>query len=82
MSRNQLHVSKLEDFKSFLDTEGIPHRPGKGLWQVLQVCKDGTHWNCIYVRKEILPEHFTVDRHLESLVAKFARMRKQKGCAK
>lgn len=78
MSRNQLHVSKLEEFKAFLDTEGIPHQPGKGIWQVLQVCKDGTHWNCIYVRNE-MPEHFTVDRHLESLVAKFARVRKQDG---
>lgn len=76
MSRNMLHISKLEEFKQWLDSEGIQHRPGKGAYQVLQVCKDGTHWNGIYVRIET-PEHFTVDRYLEPLVAKFIRLRKQ-----
>lgn len=48
MSRCLLHKSKLEDFKAFLDSEGIQHRPGKGDWQALQVCKDGKHWNCVF----------------------------------
>lgn len=72
MSRNLLHKSKLEAFKSWLDANGIPNRPGKGDFQLLQVCKDGKHWNCIYSRIE-MAEHVTVDRHLESLVRRFCR---------
>jgi hypothetical protein len=75
MSRCLLHKSKLEEFKAFLDSEGLPHRPGKGQWQVLQVCKDGRHWNSIFIRNE-MPEHFTTDRHLDSLVVKFCRKNK------
>lgn len=67
-----LHISKLEEFKNWLDGKGIAHRPGKGDWQVLQVCKDGQHWNCVYTRLE-MPEHYTTDRHLDSLVAEFSR---------
>lgn len=73
--RNQLHVTKLEDFKAWLDTKGIPHRPGRGTWQVLQVCKDGRHWNCVYSRLD-MKEHFTTDRHLDSLVREFAISRR------
>jgi len=72
MSRSLLHKTKLEAFKLWLDSQEILHRPGKGDYQVLQVCKDGKHWNCVYTRHE-MPEHFTTDRHLDSLVAKFCR---------
>jgi len=72
MSRCLLHKSKLAEFKSWLDKEGIPHREGKGFYQVLQVCKNGTNWNCIYSRLD-MPEHFTTDKHLDSLVARFCR---------
>ena len=75
MSRSLLHITKLEAFKAWLDTQGIAHRPGKGDWQVLQVCKDGTHWNCVYSRNT-MPEHFTTDRHLDSLVVKFCNENK------
>ena len=75
MSRNLLHISKLEEFKGWLDKEGLPHREGKGEWQVLQVCKDGTHWNCVYKRID-MPEHYTTDRHLDNLVVKFCRQYK------
>ena len=76
MSRSLLHISKLEDFKVFLSAHGIKHRPGRGTYQVLQVCKDGSHWNCVY-RREKMPEHFTTDRHLDKLVLKFVRAQKQ-----
>ncbi len=75
MSRCLLHITKIEEFKSWLTDQGIPHRPGKGFYQVIQVCKDGKHWNNIYTRHH-MPEHFTNDRHLDSLVAKFCRERK------
>lgn len=70
MAKNLLHITKLADFKTWLDAKGIAHRPGRGDWQVLQVCKDGTHWNCVYERIE-MPEHYSTDRHLDSLVRAF-----------
>ena len=75
MSKALLHVSKLADFKAFLESQGIAHRPGRGAYQVLQVCKDGVHWNCVYTR-DAMPEHFTTDRHLDNLVIRFARSAK------
>ena len=72
MSRCLLHKTKLDAFKEWLTAQGIPHREGRGEWQVLQVCKDGTHWNCVYIRLD-MPEHLTTDRHLDPLVAKFCK---------
>lgn len=72
MSRSMLHRTKLDDFKRWLDANGIPHRPGKGDYQVLQVCRDGQHWNCVYIRDR-MPEHYTTDRHLDSLVSRFCK---------
>lgn len=75
MSKSLLHKTVLEEFKAFLDGEGIAHRPGRGDWQILQVCKDGKHWNCVYERLD-MPEHYTTDMHLDPLVVKFCRQRK------
>ena len=75
MSKTLLHVTKLDAFMAYLDKEAIPHRPGRGSYQVLQVCKDGLHWNCVY-RRDVMPEHFTTDRHLDNLVIRFARSAK------
>lgn len=72
MSRCLLHVNKLNKFLAWLDKEKIEHREGKGDYQIRQICKDGKHWNNIYLRDN-MPEHYTVDRHLESLVRKFIR---------
>ena len=72
MSRCLLHVNKLSEFLAWLDKENIPHRDGKGDYQVRQICKDGKHWNNIYSRDKML-EHYTVNKHLESLVRKFIR---------
>jgi len=72
MSRCLLHISKLDAFKSWLDKEGIAHRPARGDYQVLQVCKDGKHWNCVYSRHD-MPEHYKTDKHLDNLVIKFTR---------
>lgn len=77
MSRNLLHKSKLEDFKEWLTENGVPYRDGKGFYQVIQVCKDGKHWNCIYERNH-MPEHYTADKHIDPLVKRFCRERKRK----
>ena len=75
MSRWHLHITHFDDFKAFLDWKMIAYRPGKGDYQVLQVSKDCKHWDCIY-RRDSMPEHFTVTKHLESLVDEFYRKRK------
>lgn len=78
MSRCMLHKNKLDDFKVWLTNQGIQHRPGKGVWQVLQVLSnDGKHWNAVYERAE-MPEHLTNVRYLDSLVIRFCRNRRVK----
>lgn len=80
MSKCLLHISKLDEFKAWLDLKGIKHRPargGVGTYQVLQVCKDGQHWNCVY-RRDKMPEHFSTDMHLDSLVHQFVKHNKPK----
>ena len=72
MSRNLLHKTKLDDFKQWLTANGYKWRAPRGAYQVLQVCKDGKHWNCVYFRHN-MPEHYTTDRHLDSLVMRFIR---------
>lgn len=76
MSRNQLHITKLDEFTSFLDAQGIDHRAGKGAYEVLQVRLKAGGFGAVYRRHE-MPEHYSVDRRLESLVARFCRQRKQ-----
>lgn len=75
MSRNTLHLSHLEAFKQFLIDEFIAFRPGRGDFQVLQVKLPDNQWACVYSRLD-MPEHYTVDKRLDSLVSKFIAHRK------
>lgn len=72
MSRNLLHVKKLEQFKQYLTDHGFQHRPGRGLWQVLQVQINGGQWQCVFSRAT-MPEHLTVAYPLENVVKQFIR---------
>jgi len=73
MSRNLLHINKLEAFKAWLDKKGIKHRKGLGDWQIMQVFHpDLNVWACIYERIE-MPQHFTVDKRLDKLIARFIK---------
>jgi hypothetical protein len=72
--RNLLHKSKLEDFKSWLDAEGIQHRAGKGSYQVLQVM---THKGWQVVFDKHTDEHFTVNEVLVPIVTRFIRSKKK-----
>lgn len=75
MSRNLLHKKHLDEFKSWLQGRGVPHRPGKGDWQVLQV-KCGNEWQAVYERI-FMPEHLTVaGNKIEKLVRRFYDERK------
>lgn len=70
MSRNLLHVSKLDEFQAWLTKVGVEHRPGRGEYEVLQVkTKKGT-WQCVFRRHE-MTEHFTVAYPLEPIVRRF-----------
>ena len=71
MSRNRLHISKLGQFKLWLQENGYDTRPGVGFWQVLQV-RIGPNWLGVFTRLK-MKEHFTVDRRLDSVVTKFIR---------
>lgn len=73
-NRNLLHVSKVEDFKAYLDEIGVDHRPGRGEFELLQVHVDGA-WPKLYSRlKET--EHVTVQNALIPLVRAFIHRRK------
>lgn len=64
-----LHQSKLEAFKTWLDSIGHAHRPGGGKYQVLQV-QWGTGWQAIY-KRERAEEHLSVPEPLVALVRRF-----------
>jgi hypothetical protein len=66
-----LHKTKLEPFKTFLDESGIPHRPGKGDYQVLQVYLPKIGWQVMFDKHS--PEHYTVNEKLLPTVRRFLR---------
>lgn len=67
-----LHISKLEDFKSWLKDQKIPYRDGKGEYQVIQVKTIKFGWQVVYRRKEAT-EHYSINAKLVSTVEKFLR---------
>lgn len=77
MSRNLLHKNKLDDFKAWLTSQGILHRPGRGAYQVLQVAlsrKVPIQWGVVFDR-DTAPEHYTVTWPLEATVRRYIRER-------
>jgi hypothetical protein len=64
-----LHRNHLEDFTKWLDAEAVPHRPGKGSWQALQVFDKRHGWLVIHYNNR--PEHLTIDSSLYPLVKRF-----------
>ena len=69
MSRSLLHVSKLDEFKAWLDAQGIDHRPGRGAYEVLQV-RQRRGWRTVCSRHH-MTEHYSTDRRLDSLIRQF-----------
>ena len=78
MSRNLLHVSKLDAFKAWLTSNSIEHRPGRGGYEVLQVKTKKGAWQCVFRRHE-MPEHYTVAYPLEPIVHRFIRDARSEG---
>ena len=74
MSRNLLHVSKLDAFKDWLASQGIEHRPGRGGYEVLQIKTKKGAWQCVFRRLE-MAEHYTVAYPIEPIVRRFIKDR-------
>ncbi|CAG9255838.1 hypothetical protein [Paraburkholderia caribensis] len=70
MSRNLLHVNKLDAFKAWMTSVGIEHRPGRGGYEVLQIKTKKGAWQCVFRRAE-MPEHYTVAHPIEPIVRRF-----------
>lgn len=70
MSRCLLHKTKLQDLKNWLDSQKIPHRPGRGDYQILQIQVNENDWYVIYSRASAV-EHYTVDYRLEPMIRRF-----------
>lgn len=70
-SRSILHINKLPDFIAYLDSKSIPHRDGKGEYEVIQV-RVGKGWAAIHKKLEAR-EHYTVPEKLLPLVTDFIK---------
>ena len=75
MKRCLLHINQLEAFKAWLDANGIPHRPGKGCYQVLQVDTPKHGWQVVFSR-DAMPEHYAINEKLIPTVRSFQRAKK------
>ena len=75
MSRNLLHKTKLGEFINWCGTQGIPTRPGKGEYEMVQVNVRG-RWFKVYRRDATWGEHYTVERRLEATVHQFINSQK------
>lgn len=79
MSRELLHVKDLEAFKTWLTAEGIEHRDGRGIYQVIQIYW-AQGWRVIYERENTHAGkalvHYTVPFELTGLVRRFIHQKK------
>jgi len=73
MKRCLLHRTKLEEFKAWLDQQGIPVRPGKGPWQLFQVFTEDHGWQVVFDSNN--PEHVSVNEKLVPIVQGFLATR-------
>jgi hypothetical protein len=69
-----LRVDRLEPFKKWLEARGIPHRLGKGDYQVLQVLvgtkNNEEDWGVVFSRKD-MTEYFSLNEKLIPIVQRF-----------
>lgn len=71
--RCTLAIHKLDEFKVWLDAQGIEHRPTSADYQVLQVQLPGVKgWHAIYQRLDATV-HLSVTGPLVPLVRRFVR---------
>lgn len=70
MNRCILHQTKLQAFLDWCAARGIASRPGKGLYQVVQIETRAHGWQVIF-KTATNPEHFTINKTLIPLVKQF-----------
>jgi hypothetical protein len=70
MNRSLLAKHRLAEFTEWLTSKGVPHRPGRGDFQKLQVQTKERGWQCIFYRGGA-KEHYTVAGPLEAIVREF-----------
>lgn len=64
-----LNIGMLEEFKAFLDERGMPHRAGRGGYQVLQVYLENAGWSVVF-RKDG-QNYLTANKNLVPMVQAF-----------
>jgi hypothetical protein len=69
-NRALLAKHRLEEFKAWLTAKGVPHRPGRGHYEVLQVHYKPPQWQVLFFRDKDSP-HYTVPDPLYPLVRSF-----------
>lgn len=74
--RGILHQSRMPDFRIWLRERGIEYRPGRGLYEVMQVQWPKGRWHAIF-RRGHAPEHVSVPKTLYPLVRRFIRDNKK-----
>lgn len=73
MKRCLLHRTKIDEFKAWLDRQGISTRPGKGQWQLFQVLTPEDGWQVVF--DQINSEHVSVNEKLVPIVQGFLATR-------
>ena len=59
-NRHTLHISKLEDFKKWLENDGWEIEEPKGIWEVLRARKQGRKNPLIVFQKKDAKEHLSI----------------------
>ncbi|MCA9013447.1 MAG: hypothetical protein KDB01_27040 [Planctomycetaceae bacterium] len=72
-TRGMLHKNKLKDFISWLDSEGIAHREGKGVYEVFQI-KTRVGWKAVFLRHR--SDHVTLPYAVVPIVKKYMEKHK------
>jgi hypothetical protein len=71
--RCTLAIHKLDDFKAWLDRNGVEHRPTNAAYQVLQIRLPGDpRWHALFKRLDATV-HLSVPEPLRHLVRRFVR---------
>ena len=72
-NRHTLHISKLEDFKKWLEKDGWEIEEPKGIWEVLRARKQGRKNPLIVFPKKDAKEHLSIMDRDSGVIGAFLR---------
>ena len=72
-NRHTLHISKLEDFKKWLEKDGWEIEEPKGIWEVLRARKQGRKNPMIVFQKKDAKEHLSIMDRDSGVIGAFLR---------